>query len=146
MRHHAKYVSLAVLAAAVSFGLPSPAHAASEDRALPPFVRIVTDGAFTLMVEAGEAQSVHLQSNPDFLARIKTSVADSVLLIETIGQGTIRADIRISITMPVFEGLTILGATDAEITNVETGPVSLAIDGAGDVPISVEIRGAGVAG
>ncbi len=150
MRHHAKCASLAVLAAAVGLGLQSPAHAAGEDRQLPQFTQIVTDGAFTLRVEAGSAQSVHLQSDPDYLTRIKTSVEDAVLMIETIGQGSIEADISVSITMPVFAGLTILGSTEAAITNVESGPVSLSIEGAGNIAIggncstlAVRINGSG---
>ncbi|MHA1563910.1 MAG: GIN domain-containing protein [Alphaproteobacteria bacterium] len=135
MRQSARYGTLAVLAAAVSLGFQSPAHAASENRQLPQFAQIVTNGAFTLVVEAGKAQSVHLQSDPDYLARIKTSVEGTVLLVETVGQGTIEADIRVSIAIPVFEGLTILGSTGAEITNVQGGPVSLTIDGAGDIAI-----------
>lgn len=135
MRRHTAYSALAALTAAVSLGLQSPAHAANEDREVPHFTQIVTNGAFTLAVVAGETQSVHLLSEPDYLARIKTSVEDAVLLVETVGQGTIQADIRVSITMPVFEGLTILGATGAEITSVDSGNVNLAIDGAGDIAI-----------
>ncbi len=137
-------------------GVNASGESVTVTRDVPAFNKIEVRGAADLTVDADASQSVELTTDKAYLERVFTTVEDGVLIIDITEKGEGRrinwdgADLDLTIGMPVFEGLSVMGAADATISDIKGGPVNLSINGAGDVSLqgtcdafSMTINGAG---
>ena len=137
-------------AVALSLVLAQPAAAESERRDdLAPFNKIVARGAYVLEVREGSGQSVVLTAGQRDLDRVRTSVRDETLFIETKSPRKTGC-VSITIDMEELRGLLIQGMSDARISGLAGHDVSFELNGAGRMEVSgtcqaasIEIKGAG---
>ncbi len=130
-------------------GMSGSAIGAEQPRELPPFDRMVVDGAFDIVVNAGQAQSVIVETEQSRLERIETRVVDGELRVSTIGHVFDRPA-ALWITVPVLERVVLRGASNISMDGISRGDLALVISGAGDARLigdcgglSVEIKGSG---
>ncbi|HQY30470.1 MAG TPA: head GIN domain-containing protein, partial [Thermomicrobiales bacterium] len=108
-----------------------------ESRTLPPFHTIELDGVGTIVFNQAQSQSFQLEGPDSHVAAISAEVIDGVLIISTESR-TIRIMNsglvpRYIVSAPTLRKLTISGAGRAEIGELRTESITIAVDGAGDV-------------
>jgi hypothetical protein len=143
--------AIAVLAGALAIIMPaSAADEVNENRDLKKFTRILIEGALDLSVEAGKKQNVQVTTEPSHMKRVTTEIKGDTLVISMEGRRWRNANVLVSITMQTLDGLTVEGAVDAELLNIDSKNFAIEIDGAADIAINgkcgsadFEINGAG---
>lgn len=125
----------------------------TETRDVGDFDAIRLTGEGTVVVTEGTAPSLSIMTDDNLLAHIETSVGGNVLDIGT--ESGIDIDptdsVRYEVTAPNIEKLTLTGAGDFEMAEVEADSFSVVLSGAGDIRIGelsaneldVDIPGAG---
>lgn len=98
-----KTPAIIAIAAVVAFALPSHAFAAQETRDLPAFNAIATQGAFTLVVNAGQKQSFEVSGDEAELATLETKVVDGELHISLPKKQSFKWGDRLKITIGMEE-------------------------------------------
>ena len=113
----------------------------TESRDLSSFEEImINDAGMGLDITIGKEFSVTLKGAEKWVAITTTKVAGNVLVISRDGKKktftSFDSDNRIKITMPMFSGLKVNGAVDAEIANIDSENLNFEINGAANIEIT----------
>jgi len=112
----------------------------TESRAVTDFRRIVVEGSADLSVRVGDATSVSVTGDDNLVALVTTEVRDGSLVIGMKpGSYSTRVDLRVAITTPGLEALSIQGSSDAELSGISGETFSAEILGSGDVRASGKV-------
>ncbi len=103
-----------------------------------PFSGVSTSGIVSVFLTQGDSYSVLVESSPDHIDDITTSVKDNVLSIQYSGRSRSTGDITAYVTAPFFDQLSASGASSFAGTNILTNP-SLSVTGSGAVTIKLEV-------
>ncbi len=128
-------VSHACLAVAVLGGVlgVSSAWAVEQNRILPAFTAISSEGAYKMTVNVGQKQSVLVSGSDTALGKITTKVVDNVLVVSTternhsFGEG----DVVISINVEQLNQFQMEGAGKTTINNISGERFRLNYQGVG---------------
>lgn len=108
----------------------------TEQRDVRDFDQILIRGGLDLIVTAQEDFAMKLTGDQALVEIYRTRVEDGVLTIEPSKKMRIRGantDLRAEISLPTLYGLTVEGAVDAELLNIDSEALELVINGAGEV-------------
>ena len=101
--------------------IAAPVYAADQVRELPAFTSITSQGAFSLVVNAGQKQSVTLSGSETALAKIETKVVDGVLTVSMTDNTRFSNDeklSRITIQVERLSQFQMEGAGKTELNNL----------------------------
>lgn len=115
---------------------------------------LVDDTSVSLEVTVGKDFSVTLKGSEKWIKRISTTVEEGTLIIGHVDKKKKKmnfgTDYVIVITMPIFTGLDVNGAVDADISGVESDELDFELNGAGNIEVkgtcgslTVGLNGAG---
>ncbi|HMO13518.1 MAG TPA: head GIN domain-containing protein [Pirellulaceae bacterium] len=131
-------------------GVLGSGNVVSETRDLTPFKKITFSGAGSLVIEAGKNPDFRIELDDNLLEYIATEVVDGNLRISSIEKLAPSQDLKVFISMEEFDGLTVQGSCNAEITGTKSSNAELSIVGAGKISIegiadhlALNISGAG---
>lgn len=108
----------------------------SETRELGTFNKIVLKGSADVNVVVGEAQSVEVRTESEYLDRVETEVRGNILYISQEGRRWRSVDVTLEISVEDLNGVTIKGSGDFDITNLDSESFEIIIKGSGDVDVS----------
>lgn len=112
----------------------------TETRTVTDFRRIVVEGSADLTVRVGEATSVSVTGDDNLVAFVTTDVRDGSLVIGMKpGSYSTRVDLRVAITTPGLDAVSIQGSSDAELSGISGESFSAQILGSGDVRASGKV-------
>ena len=128
---------------------------ASETRELPPFDRVELTGSNLVTIHVGAAQSVVVHADDNILDRVTTRVSAGRLLIGNEAGGfTTRSPMRVDVTVPAVDELTLSGSGTIDVegvdVDVDVDEFTIALSGSGAVSasgraqrVAVELNGSG---
>ena len=144
--------ALLALAGCGLIGVDGNGQRVSEVRALEGFSAVDSEGSLDVVIVRGDAFRVEVSIDSNLLALVRTHVAGDTLAIDTDGPiGDVVAGPHVIVTMPVLRRAAVDGSGGLWAGGfAQPEPVSLAIDGSGeltfvgDVPrADVRISGSG---
>ena len=109
-----------------------------ETRDLPVFNKIDVGGAFEVLIEMGQDQSVIVETEQKNLEKISTEVKDN--LLEITSRGILKPrELKIYLVVEDIEGIFVSGACDLESTGtIKADMLELRSSGASDVSLDIE--------
>lgn len=105
--------------------------AASQTRRLPPFTAVDLAGATVVTVGVGGTQSVVVHADDNLLDHVTTAVRSGSLVIGTKGSFTTKSPMRVAVTMPSLDALTLGGSGVVSADGINTARLRLALSGSG---------------
>lgn len=110
----------------------------TETRDVSDFDRIYLYGVFEAKVTAGEDYSLALEGDSALLALLETDVENGRLSIgwDKSVRSRAKDGVLVTVTLPGLKELVVDGAVDAELDNLDSPTLSLAINGAGEVTLT----------
>ena len=112
----------------------------TETRTVTDFHRIAVDGCADLSVQVGGATSVAVTGDDNLVGFVTTEVRDGSLVIGMkSGSYSTHVNLRVAITTPGLDALSIRGSSDAEVSGIAGGSFSAEIKGSGDVRASGKV-------
>lgn len=108
----------------------------TEQRDVRGFDRIQVRGALELVATAQEDYAFEITGDRALVELYETRVEDGVLLIEPKKKLRLRGanmELKAAVALPALHGLTVDGAVDANLQNIDSETLALAINGAGEV-------------
>jgi hypothetical protein len=119
-----------------SNGIHGSGVAASETRSLAPFTKVDLAGSNDVTVHVGGKQSVVVRADHNLLGRVTTDVRSGSLVIGTIGSFSTQAPMRVEITVPALESLTLSGSGLLAADEVKAPRLTVTLAGSGVVRAS----------
>jgi hypothetical protein len=128
-----KKLTTVAFGAAIVFLLSPLAFAAQETRDLPSFNAIATQGAFTLVVNAGQKQSFEVSGDEAELATLETKVVDGELQISLPRKQSLWWGDRLKITigMEELQKMSMEGVGDTTLNALSGERFALSYQGVG---------------
>jgi len=123
--------------------------AKTEARPVADFHRIVVESSANLSIEVGGATSLSVTGDDNLVGFVTTEVRDGSLVVGMkSGSYSNRLDLRVSITTPALDGLSIRGSSDVAAFGLKGESFAVEILGSGDVRATgkVEHLDAAIAG
>ncbi len=120
------------------FGVAQAADLASETRDLPPFSRIDARGDFQLQINAGEEQSVRIETVERDLKRVETEVRGGRLILtykERWFSFLFDRERIVTISLPALRGVELSGAGEINAAGIDSEDFDLTVSGAADVTL-----------
>lgn len=121
----------------------------TESRTVTEFHRIVVEGSADLSVRVGEPTSLSVTGDDNLVDFVTTEVREgSLVLGMKPGSYSTRMGVRVAITVPSLDALSIRGSSDADLSGLSGESFSAEIRGSGDVRASgkVDRLDAGISG
>lgn len=112
----------------------------TEQRALPSFSSIETEGAFRINIVCGKKQSFTISGDDNILPHIETSVSSGTLLITSEKAICPKREIVVDLSLDNLKALNISGAGTAEVSAINSSKFMLRIDGSGDADLSGQTK------
>ncbi len=111
--------------------------AATEERQLRSFKRVVVEGSMDLRIDGSSSasQSVRINSDKNLLSLFKTEVRDSTLHIYCEENYNSQTNPSADLVVPGFSGVAIQGSSDVRAKNISCYSFEVHIDGSGDVQL-----------
>ncbi len=131
-----------VAAVVLCLGALAPAYAADQARELAEFKSINSTGAFSVVVNVGQKQSVVVSGSDAVLARVGTQVVDGVLLLSTTERTHFSGDdkARIVINVQRLDQYRMEGAGKTDLNNVQGERFKLYYQGVGMLRVSGKVQ------
>ena len=110
-----------------------PAWAADQNRILPAFTAIASEGAYKMTVNVGQKQSVLVSGGDTALGKVTTQVVDNVLVVSTTERSHSfgKNDVVIVINVEQLSQFQMEGAGKTEINNISGDRFRLNYQGVG---------------
>ncbi len=105
----------------------------SQTRELPAFSSIEVDGSSDVEVQIGAAQQVAVTGDDNLLDMIDLTVRDGRLTVSSHGSYRSRRDLKVAITLPALDAVTIEGSGDVVLHGFAGSALKLRIAGSGDI-------------
>jgi hypothetical protein len=107
---------------------------ATESRTVPSFGSIELAGSNNLRIRVGEEQSIQVYADDNLIDRVTTDVNATTLVIgNTQGSYSPSSPMRVEVSIPSLEALTLSGSGNITITGIEGPDLTVAISGSGVV-------------
>jgi hypothetical protein len=110
-------------------------HVASVSHAVGGFTSIDFKGAATIDVAVGGPGGVTIRGDDNIVPLIRTKVVDGVLVISSKHGYTTRNGLRIAVTTPALDGVTLDGAGTFTAAGIRATSFRLRLNGAGTVDL-----------
>jgi len=119
-------------------GLVGSGTAAAQTRHLAAFSGVDLAGSSTVTIRAGGRQSVVVHADDNLLGQVTTQVHGTTLVIGTRGSFTTNSPMRVQISVPSLEAVTLSGSGSGAITagNIQARRLSVRLSGSGVVRAS----------
>jgi hypothetical protein len=115
-------------------------NAKTESRAVGSFSKIEISGSPDVEVAVGPAASVAVTADDNILPIIETSVEGDTLKIGSKHSYNTRVGVKVKITAPALDGVSVTGSGDIRVTGLKAGDMDAGVTGSGDVTLSGEIE------
>ncbi|MCB8933480.1 MAG: DUF2807 domain-containing protein [Fimbriimonadaceae bacterium] len=109
--------------------------AASEVRQVSDFKGIVVEGATDVVAKVGPKVSVKVEGDDNIVPKIITKVEDGKLVITCEESYSSRTPLKVTVTAPSLEEISVKGSANAVIDGVKCSSFSASIAGSGDVTV-----------
>ena len=110
--------------------------AKTESRAMASFSKIDLAGSPDVEVAIGPAASVAVTADDNILSIIETTVEGDTLRIESKGSYNTSLGVKVKITVPTLDGVSVSGAGDIHVTGLKAGEMEAGVTGSGDVTLN----------
>lgn len=107
----------------------------SETRDVSGFKAIEAGNAIVIQVAAGKDFAVKVEADDNLLPLIKTEVSGGELKIFTEGKISTRNEIRVRVSMPELDGISLSGASYGIVSGVNSNSLDLGASGASKITI-----------
>jgi hypothetical protein len=114
-------------------GVQGSGHAASETRHVAPFDELDLAGSNNVVVRSGDKQSVVVRGDDNLLSMVTTRVQDGRLAIGTPGSFSTKAPMRVEITVPSLQALTLSGSGIITAADLQARHLTVRLAGSGVV-------------
>lgn len=104
---------------------------ASETRVLPPFQGVELAGSTKVAVTVGATQKVVVHADDNLVDHVTTAVEHGTLVVRTTGSFTTSAPMRVDVTAPSVEALTLSGSGLVTADGVDTQALAVELSGSG---------------
>ena len=132
---------------------PDPGPQVTQPRDVSGFDRVDVRGAASIDVSVGPAHSLTIEGAQNDLDGVVSRVENGALIIEDRDGwmwNSRRGSLRLRITTPALQGLSVSGAGDVTLHGVNGGDLSLSVQGAGELKgsgtvqnLNAQLSGAG---
>ena len=109
---------------------------ALQKREVASFASISTQGAFDIQVVCQKAVSLEIEGDDNILPLITTEVNNSVLYIKNIQGYSVREPIKVRISVPNLDGITVSGAGKTDISGIKNDKFEIDSSGAPTIRVS----------
>jgi hypothetical protein len=110
--------------------------AKTESRAMASFSKIDLAGSPDVEVAIGPAASVAVTADDNILSIIETTVEGDTLRIESKGSYNTSLGVKVKITVPTLDGVSVSGSGDIHVTGLKAGEMEAGVTGSGDVTLN----------
>lgn len=117
-------------------GVPGSGVSKTEIRELEPFDLVSFVGMGSAFIKVGEPRSFEITADDNLLALIETRVDDGVLIIRPVESIRPAVDLVVKIGVPDLRGVTLTGATTAEVQEVVSESFDISISGSGTATVT----------
>ena len=108
----------------------------TETRAVSSFSKIDLLGSSDVQVSVGSDTSVAVTADDNILAIIETTVEGDTLKIDSKKSYSTSLGVKVNITVPALNAVSISGSGDIQVTGLKTGDMDASITGSGNVTLS----------
>lgn len=122
----------------------------TETRNVGAFTNIVASGAYNIEVQVGSKQSLKITADDNLLPILTTKVSNGTLELDSTKSYSTKTSIKVVITVPRLNDLTIAGAGNVNVKNLNSAETKFLISGSGTVVatgsakhLSAEVTGSG---
>jgi hypothetical protein len=119
-----------------SAGTTGSGVAATQTRTLPSFTAVDLAGGNIVTVRVGGKQAVVVRADDNLIKLVTTEVRGGALTIADIGSFTTKTPMRVDVTVPSLEAITLSGSGMVDITGVKTGPFTVRVPGSGVLTVT----------
>lgn len=105
--------------------------AATQTRDVPPFSAVTLAGSNNVVIRIGGRQSVAVGGDIDVLDHITTRVVEDRLVIGTTGNVTSQTPMRVDITVPSLQDLSLDGSGVMVVHGIHTADLTVTLSGSG---------------
>jgi hypothetical protein len=113
--------------------VPGSGVTASETRDVAPFSAVELAGANDVTIGVGGEQRVVVSADDNLIELVTTDVRDDVLVIDTSGSFDAVTPMRVEITVPTLDDISLSGSGAIVVDGHELDELTVAIPGAGSV-------------
>jgi hypothetical protein len=123
------------LALAFSLACTCAAHAAEQERTVPPFTSVSVQGPFNVIVEAGKAQSLLVRGSDRFVKEVVSNVVNGELVVRMRDKNynTLRGDQHIVVAVPRLRAFSADGAGEVRLNNIRGARFEVSYRGIGEL-------------
>ena len=121
-----------------------------QKRKVAPFTTIQTEGAFTIEVTCQKDPSLEVEGDDNVLQFVSTEVKDNVLHLENAKSYSVSEPVRFKISTPNLEALSVSGAGQIVVREMNNDKFVISADGAPTISVSgnsksidIDAKGAG---
>jgi hypothetical protein len=120
----------------IGVGVRGSGVAAVEQRDVGAFSKVRFQGGGQLNVAVGDTRQVTVEVDDNLIGLVETVVENDTLVIRNAQNIDPQAGLHVTIVAPALEGISIAGASDAEIRGIDTQEFEVDIAGAADLRVS----------
>lgn len=124
------------LGSSSSNGIQGSGRTASQARELPPFTGVDLAGSNVVTVRVGGSQAVVVRADDNLLSHVTTAVRSGTLVIGTKGSFTTRSPMRVAVTVPSLDALTLAGSGVGSVQGIDALRLHVSLSGSGVVRAS----------
>ena len=140
MRKLSLILLLTVLAAGCHHGMLSDIKGSgkreTEKRQIAAFTSITTEGAFNIEVTCQKDQGLEVEADDNVLEYISTEVSNNVLRLKNTKGYSVNEPVKIKISVPNLEGLSVSGAGTIQIKGMNNEKFEIDSNGAPSIAVS----------
>ena len=107
-----------------------------QKREISPFTSISTEGAFEIEVTCQKDPSLEIEGDDNVLDLVTAEVGGNVLRLKSTKSYSTNEPVRVKITVPNLEGLSVSGAGRIEIKNVKNEKFEIDSNGAPNITVA----------
>src|SRR5215213_441477 len=108
----------------------------TEKRQVAPFTSITTEGAFNIEVTCQKPLSVEVEADDNVLEYVSTNVTNNLLRLKNSRSISVNEPVKIRISVPNLEGLSVSGAGKIEIKGMNNEKFEIDSNGAPSIVVS----------
>lgn len=109
-----------------------------QNREVAPFTSIATEGAFEIDVVCQKPQSLEIEGDDNLLPLITTEVSNNVLHIRSNRSFSVNDPVKIMISLPNLEGISVNGAGKFDIAGIKNDKFEIDANGATTIRVAGE--------
>ena len=117
-------------------GLRGSGAPVDQQRVVPAFRSIDLAGSSIVTVHVGRPQSVTVRTDRNLLSRVTTRVRTGRLVIETRGSFSTRTRMRVLVTVPSLDAITLTGSGVVEVEGMRARSLTVTLAGSGVLHVS----------